>query len=65
MGRPLRAGSGGYVYHGLNRANGRLRLFGKAGDYDALCRVLAEAQVRHPARLLAYCVMPNHWHLVL
>ena len=65
MGRPLRAASGGYVYHVLNRANARLRLFEKAGDYDALCRVLAEAQVRHPARLLAYCVMPNHWHLVL
>ena len=27
-------------------------------------RVFAEAQARVPLRLLAYCVMPNHFHLV-
>jgi len=65
MGRSLRAAPGGLVYHVLNRANGRQRLFEDDGDYAAFERVLLEAQQRLPMRLLAYCVMPNHWHLVL
>ena len=65
MGRPLRAAEPGFVYHALNRANGRLRLFHKPGDYEAFERVLTAAQQRFSSRLLAYCVMPNHWHLVL
>src|SRR5437763_876319 len=35
MGRALRAAAGGLVYHVLNRANGRLPLFDKDGDYEA------------------------------
>ena len=65
MGRPLRAADGGYVYHALNRANGRHPLFEKDADYAAFERVLAEACERVPVRLLSYCVMPNHWHLIL
>jgi putative transposase len=65
MGRPLRHCPGGYVYHVLNRANGRLTLFRKDGDYDAFQRVLAEACTRLPMRVLSWCVMPNHWHLVV
>ena len=65
MGRPLRAADGGYVYHALNRAAGRHTLFENDADYLAFERVLAEALDRVPVRLLAYCVMPNHWHLVL
>ncbi len=65
MGRSLRHAAGGWVYHVLNRANGRLRLFQKDGDYAAFERVLAEAVRRLPVPVLAYCVMPNHWHLVL
>src|SRR5262249_5511937 len=52
-------------YHALNRAVARLPLFQKDGDYRAFERVLAEALVEHPIRLLAYCVMPNHWHMLL
>lgn len=40
-------------------------LFDDEGDYAAFERVLAEAQQRLPMRLLAYCLAPNHWHLVL
>jgi putative transposase len=66
MGRPLRTSLGGYVYHVLNRRNGRGAVFHKDGDYDAFERILAEALDHVPGmRLLAYCVMPNHWHLVL
>jgi putative transposase len=65
MGRPLRVAPGGLVYHVLNRANGRMALFDDDGDYAAFERVLAQACERVSMRLLAYCVMPNHWHLVV
>jgi putative transposase len=65
MGRPLRTTIGGLVYHVLNRANRRAALFAGADEYAAFLRTLAEAQQEHPMRLLAYCVMPNHWHLVV
>ena len=64
MRRPLRVGLGGCVYHVLNRANGRLRLFHKDGDYEAFERTLGESLEHVPGlRLLGYCVLPNHWHL--
>src|SRR5260370_27208182 len=66
MGRPHRVALGGYVYHVLNRANGRLPIFQKDGDYAAFVRILGEAREHVPGmRLLAYCLMPNHWHLLL
>lgn len=65
MGRPLRAAEGGYVYHVLNRANARMRIFDDAADYQAFENVLLEAVERSDMRLLAYCLMPNHWHLMV
>ena len=65
MPRRLRHAAGGYVYHVLNRAVGRATIFQKPADYDAFLRVLAQAHEWIPVPLLAYCVMPNHWHLVL
>jgi putative transposase len=53
------------VYHVLNRANARTRIFEHEGDYEAFERILEEAVERTRTRLLAYCVMPNHWHLVV
>ena len=61
MGRPLRVSLGGYVYHVLNRGNGRGTIFHKDGDYEAFERILAKALEHVPGmRLLAYCLMPNH-----
>jgi len=65
MPRRLRVSSGGFAYHVLNRAVARERIFRTARDYEAFERVLREAKERLPMRLLAWCVMPNHWHLVL
>ena len=65
MGRPLRITPGDCVYHVLSRANGRESLFDTDGDYTAFERVLVEACDRSAMRLLVYCVMPNHWHLVI
>jgi putative transposase len=53
------------VYHVLNRGVARSTLFKKAGDYEAFERVLGLALDRCPLRLLAFCLMPTHWHLVL
>ncbi len=46
MGRPLRAAAGGFIYHTMNRANGRLRIFYKNDDYQAFEHTLAEALER-------------------
>ena len=65
MGRPLRAATGGMVYHVLNRANARLPIFDDDGDYEAFFKILGQACERIEMRILAWCLMPNHWHLVL
>src|SRR3989442_14650827 len=65
MPRRARVAPSGLVYHVLNRAVARLPLFQKRADYEAFERVLALAVERHPVRVLAYCLTPNHWHMVL
>lgn len=42
-----------------------MRLFHKPGDYEAFEQVLMEGMERYPVELLTYCIMPNHWHLVV
>lgn len=53
------------MYHVLNRGNARATLFRKHHDYAAFERVIEQAYDRLPLRILAYCVMPNHWHMVV
>jgi putative transposase len=53
------------IFHVLNRANARARIFAKDADYAAFERVMCETLARMPMRVLGYLVMPNHWHLVL
>lgn len=65
MGRPLRQAVGNVIYHVINRSNGRFKIFRKDEDYAAFERVLEESHKKHPIRILAYCLMPNHWHLLL
>jgi putative transposase len=65
MPRRSKTGTGGHVFHVLNRAARRARLFATPGDYAAFDAVLTEACRRHGMRLLCYVVMPNHWHFVL
>jgi len=60
-----RVGTADVVFHVLNRGVRRLRLFDRPGDYRAFLKVFREAQERIPIRCLAYCLMPNHFHLVL
>src|SRR5688500_8075499 len=65
MPRHPRGGTGGVVFHAFNRANARRRLFRNDGDYLAFVAAMTEAFRRVPIRILAWCVMPNHFHLVL
>lgn len=65
MPRAHRVVVGGMAYHVLNRANAHITLFEHSGDYQAFLAVLDEAHRRVAMRTLAYCLMPNHWHLVL
>ena len=42
-----------------------MKLLRKQADYEAFLRVLDAAQAKHPMRILAYWLMPTHWHFVL
>jgi putative transposase len=53
------------IFHCLNRGNDRREIFTDAPDYAAFERVLEASLAVVPVRLLAYCLMPNHWHLLL
>ncbi len=65
MPRSARQTPAGYVYHALNRGAARLKLFRKSADYAAFLHVFDQALERHPIRVLGYCLMPTHWHVVL
>jgi len=49
----------------MNRAIAGTQLFPHPEDYQAFEAIMAEAFRRVPMRLLAYCLMPNHWHMML
>jgi len=65
MPRRPRLATGDMVYHVLNRRTGRLPLFDHSADYVAFEKIMAEAYDRTRIRIVAYCLMPNHWHLLL
>jgi putative transposase len=56
--------AGGY-FHVVNRGNDRSVVFRQPTDFSAFLRLIEAAQERIRLRLLAYCLMPNHFHLVL
>jgi putative transposase len=52
-------------YHVLNRGNRREAVFHKPGDYDAFVAAIADARSRLLIDILGYCLMPNHFHLLI
>lgn len=64
MPRPRRHVRPDAVLHVVNRGNDRKLLFSTPRHYDAFLDLIAEVKERCPLRILAYCLMPNHWHLV-
>lgn len=65
MPRTARVNVGNEVYHVINRSNGRYRIFNTKQEYQIFERLLFETKELLDMRILAYIVMPNHWHLVL
>ncbi len=65
MPRTARASLGGVVYHILNRGNGRTKVFHNDEDYAAFLELIAAACERLPMRVLAGCLLPNQFQLIL
>src|SRR5207245_8929901 len=65
MPRTARAAVGGVCYHVLNRGNARRTIFHKPADFDAFVQAARRASELVSMRVLAWCLMPNHFHLVL
>jgi len=65
MPRAPRTSPDGAIHHVLNRGNRRAAIFHKAADYAAFLNLLCDTIVHVPMRILAVCLMPNHFHLVL
>ena len=65
MARKPRVTRANHVYHVMNRAAKRTLLFQNASDYLQFERTLESAVARMSMRILAYCLMPTHWHLLL
>jgi putative transposase len=65
MPRLPRAIAANYCYHVLNRANRRAEVFHDRADYNAFVALMAQAQEHEELPLLAACLMPNHFHLVV
>jgi putative transposase len=65
MPRTARASVAHIWYHALNRGNRREDVFHKAADYDAFVQAIVDAHARLSVDILGYCLMPNHFHLIL
>jgi putative transposase len=65
MPRAIRNIHSGLVYHVFNRAVRGVELFDSSGDYSEFLSLMWQARTQHKIRILAYCLMPNHWHLLL
>jgi len=65
MARPLRVEFAGAAYHVMARGNERKAIFRDDQDRQRFLETLAEMVERFGARVQAYCLMPNHYHLLL
>jgi|RhiMethySRZTD1v2_1073278.scaffolds.fasta_scaffold06768_5 REP-associated tyrosine transposase len=54
----------GCVVHCVNRANDKRPLFTRASEYEDFLHLVAWAKGRCRVRMVAYCIMYNHWHFV-
>jgi putative transposase len=65
MGRPPRHFPAGTIVHAYNRRVDRWPIFLSPGDYWAFIDLLQEGVALGLVVVFGYCIMPNHWHLVL
>ncbi len=64
MARMARVVVPGVPHHISQRGNRRQRTFFRQGDYALYLSLMAEACREHGVEVWAYCLMPNHAHLV-
>ena len=65
MSRPLRIEFAGAIYHVTSRGDRREAIYRGDADRAAQLEVIAQAMERFDGQVLAYCLMGNHYHLVL
>ncbi len=65
MVRPLRIEYENAFYHVINRGRGRQWIFHDKGYYEAFLEVLSQAHQRFHIEIHAYCLMGNHYHLLV
>jgi REP element-mobilizing transposase RayT len=65
MARPLRVEFDGAIYHVTSRGNGREDIFDDDGDRKAFLETLGRVVTRFNWLCHAYCLMDNHYHLVI
>jgi len=55
----------GLIYHVINRGNNRQKVFHKPDDFDAFLVALGDLKERKPFELYGYCLLNNHFHLLI
>ena len=65
MARPLRIEYDGALYHVTSRGNDRKPIFKEDSDRELFLRTLAHVNARFHWICHAYCLMNNHYHLVV
>lgn len=65
MARPLRIHIPDAFYHVMSRGNAKQTIFEGRADYEQFLELLEATSSRFDVRCRAYCLMPNHFHLLL
>ena len=65
MTRKPRIIAGGVIYHFFNISSNKIPIFNTNEDYECFKKNLLKTKERTGMRILSYCIMPNHWHLLL
>ncbi len=52
-------------FHVLNRGNARQKIFHNDSDYQSFMQLISKAKKRHPVKIYAFCLMPNHFHICM
>ncbi|SRR5712692_1553786 len=65
MPRPPRVHVPGALFHTIARGNGGQKTFIDARDYQSFLEALSELKKKTPFLAYAYCLMPNHFHLLI
>lgn len=63
--RTARSRSETEIYHVMARGNGKQEIFIDALDHQYFLKLLRERKADHGSALYAYCLMGNHYHLLI